>query len=108
MAKKKLNGAGEIVSFNDKKVDFRRSFPMTIGDWETLEELGCVKGGDLVVATTKQSIDLMLYLAVKANPDVTREDVRAVPIADLAGITEVMKTLMEDSENAIIKGESPT
>lgn len=97
-----------VFNINGKDVDFEKAFPLTIGDWETLEELGVVKGGNVTLDTTKQSIDLMLYVAHKADSSIDREDIRSIKISKLSEITSIIQHFMAETEGEIIKGENPT
>lgn len=97
-----------VYKISDKEVDFKNAFPLTIGDWEALEKLKIVDGGSLIIKSTSQSIDLMNYIAHKANTDITRDDIRTIPINKLAEISDLIQSLMEESEAEVIKGADPT
>jgi len=68
-----------IVKVAGKEIDIRGFAPVTLGDLEDLEEAGLLsKGGELNVQGMKPSIEFLHIVLRKCDPEITREQVRAI------------------------------
>ena len=69
----------KTIEINGKKINLNVALPLTLGDWRRLEEQG-VSATKLAENRMADTIKLIHYVAVKANPDITVDDVESVPL----------------------------
>ena len=74
---------------NGKHVDLRKALPLRQGTLEDLEDAGVPFDG---ARMTIKQIGTYLHIILRAaNPDVTREDVRAMTQDDIGGIASAVR-----------------
>lgn len=89
----------ETFTVGGKTIRLDDCFPVTIGNWEDLEEAGLISGsGELEAKGVKSILTIATTLFKNADPGVTRDDVRKLPLAEIQVLATELTTRMADSE----------
>jgi hypothetical protein len=88
------------LKLNGHDVDLQKALPLTLGDLEEIQKLGLIDdGGEMNVAGPSNLIDLLHYLAHKADDKVERDSVRDIPINHMKQLGDwAQKALAEDEK----------
>jgi len=90
----------ETVTIGDKAINLDSVFPLTVGNWEDLEESGVVVGNELKAEGAKAMTTIALTLLRNAVPELMREDIRRLPISALSDIATRLTAAMSNSTAA--------
>ena len=86
-----------IFELNGKTVDLTKVIPMTVKDWKALKKSGVdvvkISGGEIGM---DELVILVEYLCKKANPELTEEDLDALPGAWFGRVGEVVNELGDE------------
>lgn len=85
------------IRVNGRVIDLVNSLPLSLGDWEALEAVGCVEGVRWNLMHAKQSIDFIHTLAVKQDPGITRDMIKAIPLNEMPILTQVTAKVNGDT-----------
>jgi len=87
------------IRVNGRVLDLMNSLPLTMGDWETLEGLGCVDGVRWNLMHGKQSIDFIHVLAMKQDPTVTRDMIKGIDLNGMPILTDITAKVNGDADD---------
>jgi len=91
-----------MIEVNGKQVDVRKVLPLTLGDYEDLED-GGVPQSAMANMSVKQVRIMVEHIMHKANAAITTEDVRGLTLSQMA---EVQREIT--AGNAQDNAEVPT
>lgn len=86
-----------VVKIGDSTHDLMKAFPLTIGDWEDLETKEIVVNGSLSLSGSR-TIDFVCFLLSKITSNVSRDDVRKLPMREMGRIGRIMSQSMGDDD----------
>jgi len=94
-----------LIKVGERTYNLLDAFPMTLGDWEDLNELGVMDGSRLVMVKPKQMLDMLHMLIHKIDPEIDRNAIRKIAVRDMPDLTNVLKYILDLEEK---RGENPT
>ena len=87
-----------ILKAGDKRIDFEKAFPITIGDMRALKKLGVIDPkGDMDTGDPDKLAAMLLYLARKVDKEVSEQDVDMISVGDVKKMGDFMERKMEES-----------
>lgn len=97
---------------NGKEADLSRVLPLSIGDWVALEKLGASLD-ELKTGKATPLLEFVAYIAAKANPAMTRDEVASLPRAIVAkagtsAIEAEVDTADRPTSDSSIGSQGPT
>ena len=98
-----------ILKAGDKRIDFEKAFPITIGDMRALKKHGVIDPkGDMDTGDPDKLAAMLLYLARKVNSEVTEADVDAIEVGEVKKLGEFIEAKMEESGLEVDRPTSPS
>lgn len=94
-----------LIKIGDRTYNLLDAFPMTLGDWEDLNELGIMDGARLVMVKPKQMLDLLHLLVHKIDPSIERAAIRKIAVREMPDLTNVLRHILDLEEK---RAENPT
>jgi len=94
-----------LIKVGDRTYNLLDAFPMTLGDWEDMNELGVMDGSKLVMVKPKQMLDLLHMLLHKVDPNIERAAIRHIPVREMPDLTNVLRYILDLEEK---QTENPT
>lgn len=99
MVKRAAKTTGALnVKVGGKVYDLNRALPMTIGDWEDMGTAGIVKDDGSIQIGAKSMIVILELLFAKIAPDVSRDDIRAIPMTSMTKLGSLLQHAMGEDE----------
>jgi len=91
-----------LLKLDDKTVEIEKAFPLTLGDFRRLEDLGMIDEQSNVKLVGPNSIAaLVLFLVHKVDPDVTEEELDKIELVKISRIFLFIRKKMEEREKEL-------
>ena len=89
------------IQIGSRIYDLAAAFPLTLGDWEKLNEMKVMRGEELDITTPTQVIDLIHYMVRKANPAAERAEIMSIPLKDMNRVTKALAAVWEADKTSL-------
>lgn len=96
-----------MITINDKEVHLKKALPLTLGDWEDLEDMG-ITPQSLKVPGFKILRIFIHHICHKANNDITDDDIRSLTIAQMDNVNSMIGSLQNDGKVNVPLSNSST
>jgi len=94
-----------MLKINGKEVHLKKALPLTIGDWEDLEDIG-VTPSTLGKGSYKLLRMFLTHVCNKANNEITANDVRSLTLEQMMELNRTIREL-QDGERTDVPFSSP-